>query len=97
MAGLDISDTRLEQGGGLEEMGIGAVKRANQGMEAAAYSESEREQYNARVRGGNKSGNQQLGASVGSVVGGVVGTYFGMSQVGVALGGMAGGMVGGAF
>ncbi len=91
MPGLEISDPHLSAGGGLEEMGLGAIKRANMGLEAASYSESEREQYNARVQGANKKGNQQIGALVGSLGG----SFFG--PIGTALGGMAGGMIGGAF
>jgi hypothetical protein len=92
MPGLEISDPHLSAGGGLEEMGIGAVKRANMGMEAAAYSQSEREQYNARVRGANQKGIQQIGAAVGAAAGTAIG-----GPIGTALGGMAGGMLAGAF
>jgi hypothetical protein len=88
MAGLDISDPHLSGGGGLEEMGLGDVKRANQGMEAAAYSQSEREQYNARVKSSNVTGIQGLVAGAATIVGTVYG-----GPVGGALAGSAAGMV----
>jgi len=89
--GLEISDPRLSAGGGLEEMGEGNVKRATQGLATAAYSESERDQYNARVESQNKQGNAKLGSLAGSIAG----SYFG--PVGTALGGMVGGMIGGSI
>jgi hypothetical protein len=91
MAGIDLSQVDPKMGGGLEEEGLGAAVRAQTGMESAALSESEREQYNARVKGANKSGMAQLGAMAGAVAG----SYFG--PLGTAAGGMIGGMVGGAF
>ena len=42
--GLDLTDPHLSAGGGLEEMGVGNLKRATQGLATAAYSESERAQ-----------------------------------------------------
>lgn len=91
MAGLDMSDPNLSQGGGLEMAGIGALKTANTGYEAAAQSESERNQYNSKVEGANRAADQQIGSTVGAIAG----SQFG--PVGTALGGMAGGMVGGLF
>jgi phage tail tape-measure protein len=88
MPGLEISDPRLDQGGGLEEMGIGVVKRANIGMQAAGQSESERQQYNARVQAGNKAGNIEMGAATGAAIGSVI------PGIGTALGGLAGSLVG---
>jgi hypothetical protein len=92
MAGLEMSDPALSQGGGLEQMGIGAVKTANMGLEAAAQSESERNQYNAKVISGNQASNAKIGSTIGSIAGACVG-----GPVGAALGGMAGGMIGGLF
>jgi len=87
----DLSQVDPKMGGGLEEEGLGAASRAQTGMESAALSESEREQYNARVEGANKSGKAQLGSMAGSIAG----SYFG--PLGTAAGGMIGGMIGGAF
>ena len=91
MAGLNISDPTLSQGGGLEQAGIGVLKTANMGAEAAAQSESERNQYNERVLATNKGTNEKIGSTVGAIAG----AYFG--PVGSALGGMAGGAIGGLF
>jgi hypothetical protein len=89
--GLEITDPHLSAGGGLEEMALGGVKRATQGLSTAAYSESERDQYNARVSAQNQQGNAKLGSLAGSIAG----SYFG--PIGTALGGMVGGMIGGAI
>jgi outer membrane lipoprotein SlyB len=90
--GLEMSDPTLSRGGGLNEMGMADISRANQMGEAAAYSESERDQYNARAKASNVAGNAKLLSTIGTVAGGVVG-----GPLGAALGGMAGGLIGGAF
>ena len=92
MAGLEMSDPTLSQGGGLEQAGIGAVKTANMGMEAAAQSESERNMYNARAEVANKGAVSKTLASVGTIAGFAYG-----GPVGAALGGAAGGIIGGLF
>jgi hypothetical protein len=89
--GLMVSDPTLSRGGGLEEMGMDSAKRAGSAAEVAAESESERNQYNARVIGANKEGNSKLGGMVGSIAG----SYFG--PLGSAIGGSVGGLIGGAF
>jgi hypothetical protein len=89
MPGLETTDPHLSAGGGLEEMGVQDVKRGVQGLSMAAYSESERAQYNARVQAGNKAGITGILQAAGTVVGGIYG-----GPVGAALGGMAGGMIG---
>ncbi len=98
----DLSQTSqyISGGGGALGGGIGDVKRENQGMEAAAYSESERNQYNAGVEARNIKGNMQLGGAVGGVAGGAIagaefGTAFG--PIGTAIGGIAGGLMSGLF
>jgi hypothetical protein len=88
--GLELTDPHLSAGGGLEEMATGNIKRANMGLEMGAYSESEREQYNARVRSQNKMGVQELAGAVGSAAGMAVG-----GPIGAAIGGMAAGMIAG--
>jgi len=90
MAGIDlsISDPHLASGGGLEETGLGDVKRANQGLSMAAYSQSEREQYNARVQAQNKMGISKLASMAGSIAGTAVG-----GPIGGAMAGMAAGMI----
>jgi hypothetical protein len=92
MAGLEMSDPTLSQGGGLEQAGIGVLKTANLGLEAAAQSESERTQYNDMVKGKNKAANEKIGGTIGAIAGTAIG-----GPIGGALGGMAGGMIGGLF
>ena len=92
MAGIDLSQPDPRMGGGLEEEAIGAAARAQTGMESAALSESEREQYNARVKAANKGGITELASMAGTIAGTAVG-----GPLGGALGGMAGGMIGGAL
>lgn len=92
MGGLNISDPTLGAGGGLEEMGLGDLRRSNEMGAAAAESESEREQYNAHVESQNKMGVSKLAGMAGSIAGTAVG-----GPIGGALGGMAGGLIGGLF
>jgi hypothetical protein len=89
MPGLELTDPHLSAGGGLEEMGEQDVKRGVQGLSMAAYSQSEREQYNARVKAQNKAGITQVISLAGTVAGGAVG-----GPIGASLGGMAGGLIG---
>ena len=90
MADLSQTDPSLRQGGGGLGLGIGAEENANKMEEAAAFSQSERNQYNAHVESQNKMGIQKLAGMAGSIVG----TAFG-GPIGGAIGGAAASLIGG--
>jgi hypothetical protein len=94
MAGIDLSqpDQKLIAGGGLEEEGIAGVTRANQGLAAAAQSQSERMMYNARKAGGGAVRGALGGAASGAAVGAMVGGPWG-AVIGGVVGGLAGGLM----
>jgi phage tail tape-measure protein len=89
MPGLAMADPTLAGGGGIEGTSTGVASRANQGLAAGAYSQSERAQFNAQVVSKNKAGNAEAGAAAGAAYGTTIGPW------GTVIGGIVGGIAGG--
>jgi len=92
MAGLEMTDPNERQGGGGLGLGVAAAGNANRMEEAAAYSESARNQYNAHVEAQNAIGMQKIAGMAGSIAGTAVG-----GPVGGALGGSMASLAAGLF
>jgi len=84
-----MADPTLAAGGGIEGMATGVASRANQGLAAGAYSQSERTQFNDSVKAQNRGGNMEAGAAAGAMAGSVIGPW------GTVIGGIVGGIAGG--
>ncbi len=92
MAGLDMTDPTLRQGGGGLGLGDAEARTADTMGEAAAYSESARNQYNAHVGAQNAIGIHRLAGVAGAVAGTAIG-----GPVGGSLGGSLASLAAGAF